>query len=338
MIESLVDTEKPRDAVEMRLVVIAMYAGDVTSNLDIGAGIERRQQVELLEDKTDLALAHAGALGVGKLGEVVAIYDHAAGIRARESAKHVEQSGFTAAGWTYDADELSGFYCERDSTHRLHIDLADAVRLFYILNLDNGCHFSLRYYTKDMQNRVLTNVEAGRKKQGTSLCPGGSEAAISNDRAERLKTSLPVGELHAVQPDGVVGHIPVPVHLERDVQFVDARRLWRISPIDVTFFAIHGDGQEFRPVVAGSLELKHHMVPRVCRRRRAGDPSRYPFSPGRVEDIPSLMILDVALRTHNVFVPADRLIGVELKRLRRRGVLDIEVKVVDEILGRAARA
>ena len=74
-----------------------MIASNVASNINVGAGIQGRQKIELLKNKSDLAAPHAGALRVAQLGEVGLINYNSARIRPRETTQNIEESGFTTS-------------------------------------------------------------------------------------------------------------------------------------------------------------------------------------------------------------------------------------------------
>ena len=84
--QPLTDAQQIGDAVEMRPVKLR-GAGNVISDLDIRLGIERWQQIELLEHEADLALAHACTFRIGKLGKVITIDDDASGVGPSQSTQ-----------------------------------------------------------------------------------------------------------------------------------------------------------------------------------------------------------------------------------------------------------
>jgi len=65
MSQAFGESKKIGDAVEVGGIARTI-AGNFARDLDIGAGIERGQQIELLEDEPNLAFSHAGALGIGE--------------------------------------------------------------------------------------------------------------------------------------------------------------------------------------------------------------------------------------------------------------------------------
>src|SRR5258708_11456326 len=109
--------------------IAVAVAGDFLRYGDVGTCVEGGQEVELLEYEADLALAHAGALGVGEGGDVVAIQNYFAGIGAGESAEQVEQCGFAAARRADHGDKFSSLDAEGDAPERGHVDLSHAIGL-----------------------------------------------------------------------------------------------------------------------------------------------------------------------------------------------------------------
>ena len=71
------DRQQIAQMVEILQVQRLLAPADGVGDLDIAHGRERRQQVELLEDKADAVLAQPGALGVVERGKVHAVNDHA---------------------------------------------------------------------------------------------------------------------------------------------------------------------------------------------------------------------------------------------------------------------
>src|SRR5215471_10827501 len=86
--------------------------------VNVGSGIERRQQIEFLKHKSDFALAQAGALRVRERGEIRPINDNMPGVGSRQSPKKIEQSRLPAARRAHDAYKLALLHAERDSAQR----------------------------------------------------------------------------------------------------------------------------------------------------------------------------------------------------------------------------
>lgn len=139
MVEALAESEEIADS-EEEGGVAAVVAGDFLGDGDVGAGVERGQEVELLKNESDLALAQAGAFGVGECGEVVAVEDYFAGIGAGESAEEVEECGFAAAGGADDSYEFSSLYGEGDAAEGGDVDFSDAIGFVQINGFDESGH------------------------------------------------------------------------------------------------------------------------------------------------------------------------------------------------------
>src|SRR5690348_3561346 len=115
--------------------IITVAAGDLARNVDVVARGECGQKVELLEDETDLALAHRRALRVRKGAEVFAINEYAAGGGPRQSAENVKQCGFPAAGRAHNAHELAPVGGNAHARQGGHIYFSDVVNLADVLCL-----------------------------------------------------------------------------------------------------------------------------------------------------------------------------------------------------------
>ena len=126
----------------------SVRAGDIQRDINVGLRIEGGQQVEFLEDESDLALAQPGALGVGELRKVVAVNDDVAGVGASQSAQQVEKRGFAAARRADDADKFSLLHAKGDTPEGGNINFAHAVGLAQFDGFDEGRHPTDRYYTK----------------------------------------------------------------------------------------------------------------------------------------------------------------------------------------------
>src|SRR5258708_12021241 len=72
MVKTLAKSQQITDASEMLSVALTI-ARYFLCDGDIGACIEGRQQVELLEYEADFPPAHASALGIGEQTEIIAI-------------------------------------------------------------------------------------------------------------------------------------------------------------------------------------------------------------------------------------------------------------------------
>ena len=97
-----------------------------------------REQIEALENETDLAVADVGQLVAIESGDVGAVEQVTAARRAVEAAEHVHQGRFARAARAHDGDELAALDLQRNAAHRMHIHLAGAVGLVDVLQLDDS--------------------------------------------------------------------------------------------------------------------------------------------------------------------------------------------------------
>src|SRR5215471_3762047 len=124
MIEPVSDAQQLRHVL-FKVAVLAVSSGNFTRDFNIVSGAESGQQVEFLEDEADLALAHVCAFGIGHLGKVVAINQHAPGGWPRKAAHNVKQSRLAAAGWAHDADKLPPLHLKAHAAKRRNFNFSD---------------------------------------------------------------------------------------------------------------------------------------------------------------------------------------------------------------------
>jgi len=87
--------------------------------LDVVQRIGAWQQIERLENETNLAVADLGELVVDHVRDVLAVELVAAGRRRIEAAEHVHQGGLAAAGRSHDGDILVAMDLEGDPAQRV---------------------------------------------------------------------------------------------------------------------------------------------------------------------------------------------------------------------------
>ncbi len=138
--QALLQSQQAYDLVEVCGIANAVGAGNIKRDINIRLRAQRRQQIEFLEDESDLALAQPGALGVGELREVVAVDDDVPGIGASQSTQQVEKGGFAAARGAYDTDKFSLLHVKGDTPERGNVNFAHAVGLAQFDGFDEGRH------------------------------------------------------------------------------------------------------------------------------------------------------------------------------------------------------
>src|SRR5262245_31562915 len=102
----------------------ARPSAQVKRQADVFQARQRRQQVEELENKTDLVAPHLRQLVVVQAGERLAIDQHIAGGGTVEAAHQVEECRFTGSGLTDDRDHLAARNRQRDVVERGDAPLA----------------------------------------------------------------------------------------------------------------------------------------------------------------------------------------------------------------------
>ena len=86
---------------------LARPSAQVQREADVFERRQRRQQVEELEDESDLVAAHPRQVVVGEAGERLAVDAHTAGGRTVESADEIEERRLARSGGSDDRDHLA---------------------------------------------------------------------------------------------------------------------------------------------------------------------------------------------------------------------------------------
>ena len=107
--------------------------------LDVRERRGARDQVEALEDEADLAAAHARERRASSsVAHVDAVEPVPAARRHVEAADDVHQRRLARARRAHDRDEVAALDGQRDAAQRVHLDVADRVRLDDLTQLDDG--------------------------------------------------------------------------------------------------------------------------------------------------------------------------------------------------------
>src|SRR6202162_3099360 len=96
--------------------------------------VQVRNQVEALEDETDLLVADAGHLGVGEPGDVLAVQVVRALVERVEEAGDVQKRRLPRARAAHDGDELAGGNVYRDAVQGVRLDQVRPVDLADVLH------------------------------------------------------------------------------------------------------------------------------------------------------------------------------------------------------------
>jgi hypothetical protein len=96
---------------------------------DIVMDIEGGDQIEGLEDETDVAPAHGSQAPVTKPGDVLSVNFDLAGVGWREAGDDVQKGAFAGATWSHDSDHLAavGVHGQAFKNLYLFISLQEAL-------------------------------------------------------------------------------------------------------------------------------------------------------------------------------------------------------------------
>ncbi len=91
MLQAFAEAQQFDDLIEVGGVTITVSASDVDGHVDVGTRVERRQEIEFLEHKSDLCLAQTCSCGVRERAEVDTINQYLAGISLGQSSNQIEE-------------------------------------------------------------------------------------------------------------------------------------------------------------------------------------------------------------------------------------------------------
>src|SRR4051812_22561697 len=126
---------------------------------------------------------------------------------------------------------------------------------------------------------------------------------------------LPGAHFHLIYPRRVIICFAVLIHLEGNVELVNAGIVWSETLVEVALLPVKSHGYKLRLIARGALEFEYDMVPCVSRRSDTGDAGPHPMTRDAIEHIPIFVVLDVALCSENVAQSANGLIHIKLKSL-----------------------
>ena len=114
--------------------------------LDVFKHVQVADEIETLEDKADLFIADAGALGVVQARHRLSVERVRAFGRRIEQTEDRKQRGLAAAGGTGDGNVFALFDVEVDARQRVRLDLVGVENFFDAFQFDEGivlCHGSV---------------------------------------------------------------------------------------------------------------------------------------------------------------------------------------------------
>src|SRR5713101_6073309 len=96
-----------------------------------------RQQIEVLKNKTDLAIANIRELVPLQSGHIRAVEQVSACAWPIETAENIHQSRFAGAARAHQGNKFTALDLERNAAHRAHFHLAGAIRFLHVDQSDN---------------------------------------------------------------------------------------------------------------------------------------------------------------------------------------------------------
>ncbi len=106
-----------------------VHAAQQQRQFDVFTSGQHRQEVEVLENETEVLGPECGALPVRHPEQRMALHMHRTGRRLIDAGKHVQQRGFPASGSTHDGDHVAFLEGERNAPHRFNGPLTGGVNL-----------------------------------------------------------------------------------------------------------------------------------------------------------------------------------------------------------------
>ena len=101
--------------------------------LDIFQGRGAREQIEILKNESELAVAHVRQFVAAQGGNILAIEKIAAGRRPIEAAENIHQGRFARAARAHQRDEFASPDLDGNTADRMHIDFAGPIRFPNVL-------------------------------------------------------------------------------------------------------------------------------------------------------------------------------------------------------------
>lgn len=111
-------------------------AGEEEREFDVFEGGQYRDEVESLEDETDVVVAPFRELGFGEVGDVDFVDVAVAAGGAVNAGNDMEERAFARAARAHEGDELTGGDVDRDVVEGGDLDFAVAVELGQVADLD----------------------------------------------------------------------------------------------------------------------------------------------------------------------------------------------------------
>lgn len=140
LVWSVVESISQTDLLQHGHSLTSTFGGDSlwkVRNQRVVDGVEVVQQIEALKDEADIVSPVSIPFGVAQRGEFAAFEDDLTGCRFVQSADQVQQTAFSAAGWTQDKMELAAVDRAGDTSQCVDLGLPFQVSFGDVLNVDH---------------------------------------------------------------------------------------------------------------------------------------------------------------------------------------------------------
>src|SRR5580704_5730430 len=217
-----------------RLLFIG-HAVKVLREHDVLDGVQIWDKVKLLEDEADFFGAVANHLVLGGLREIDNIDDDAAGVQLVESAKNVDERGFSGAGGSHERHPFGGGDAETEiiESAQCAIFLDEALdgnlrrgRLLFRQDLDRSAHASPR---KTEAGRTLARRRSGYALRIATMVVSATDTGytISRGCAATPNTCLP-NQMERKIP--AAAPITPPARPSSAASIIKSRKTRRVAP------------------------------------------------------------------------------------------------------------
>src|SRR4029077_4679899 len=149
---------------------------------------------------------------------------------------------------------------------------------------------------------------------------------------------LPTDQRELIQPSGIGRLCGVAIKLEVHGDAVPGGPSRPIVAVNVVLPPIEGNGDVVELIVPGALRFDGQVVPMIGSGGGAVDAGAGPTVAGFIPDLPNMASTNVALGPEDKGTPADELVDVKLQILGCPGVSQIEIGIVDKVMGGAGGA
>src|SRR5262249_42500981 len=142
----------------------AAGTGELGGEGDVVLDVERGEQVEVLEDESELSQSDVRQAALGERAQLLAVERDRSLRGLEQRAQHQQQRRLAGAGRPHDQHDVTRRHVERDVAHRDHLGIAAAEALRHMTDLKS----------RGVHTYPLRTTAAGSRP---AICRAGSSAA-----------------------------------------------------------------------------------------------------------------------------------------------------------------